>query len=237
MANTLFPNAHGTDGQNHSQTAHTILDEIIFRGNRLAEARKTELANLEGIFQELRMIMEQRGFRTLSLSLSGSPEPGQMEASVRVPVPAQGQAQGDSQDTGGGNGGPNNRNAGNRFSDDISVGANISETAGRSRPASSSPAAATSRTWPGTTGLANTTNTMTAAEHIGPKTATEALSMPLAGGGDGTGLTPQPSPAIFPLTPSGGGGDAVSSNLDFLDTIGISSHEFLSIVDQIGNHE
>ena len=228
MANTLFPHAHGTDGQNHSQIVHGILGQIIFRGNRLAEARKTELANLEDLFRELRLRMEQRGFRTLSLSLPDTPEPTQVEASIQSPFPGRVQAQDNSQDTGAGSGGPNNSNSGNHFSDNISVGVDIGETPGRSRPSLSSPVAATSRTWPGTTGLANTSNTLTVAEEVDPETTAEALSMPLAA---------QPSPAIFPLTPSGGAGDTISSNLEFLDTIGISSHEFLSIVDQIGNHD
>ncbi|KZF24974.1 Zn(II)2Cys6 transcription factor [Xylona heveae TC161] len=60
MANTLFPNM--IDGQNtYSQDAHSILDEIICKGNRVAEVRKQELIYLEGLFQQLATRVDRRG--------------------------------------------------------------------------------------------------------------------------------------------------------------------------------
>ncbi|GAD93971.1 Zn(II)2Cys6 transcription factor [Paecilomyces variotii No. 5] len=66
MANSLFPNA--LNGENYSQEAHSILDEMIYKGNRLAAARKTELTHLEMLFQELAVRIERRGIQTLTLS-------------------------------------------------------------------------------------------------------------------------------------------------------------------------
>lgn len=69
MANTLFP--HASDGQSYSRETHLILDEMIYKGNRLAGTRKEELAHLEGLFRELEARIERRGLQTLTLS---SPE-------------------------------------------------------------------------------------------------------------------------------------------------------------------
>lgn len=65
MANTLFPQA--CDSETHSQVAHAILDEMIYKGNRLAEARKAELNHLEMLFGELAARIERRGLQTLTL--------------------------------------------------------------------------------------------------------------------------------------------------------------------------
>lgn len=80
MANSLFPNA--LDGENYSQEAHSILDEMTYKGNRLAAARKTELTHLEMLFQELALRIERRGLRTLSLS---SPEQNREGAETEDP--------------------------------------------------------------------------------------------------------------------------------------------------------
>ncbi|KAJ5355331.1 uncharacterized protein N7496_012543 [Penicillium cataractarum] len=66
IANSLFPKA--TDKDNFIEEAHNVLDEMIFKGNRLATARKTELAHLEGLFAELTVRVEQYGLQTLSLA-------------------------------------------------------------------------------------------------------------------------------------------------------------------------
>ena len=70
MGNTLFPPDTG-DTQYH-QMAHSILDEMIASGNRVAEIRKNELQRLESLFQELDNRVKQEGLRTLTLpTLSG----------------------------------------------------------------------------------------------------------------------------------------------------------------------
>ena len=66
MATTLFP--HAAEGQSYSTEAHAILDDMIYRGNRLATARKTELTHLEGLFRELGARIERRGLQTLTLA-------------------------------------------------------------------------------------------------------------------------------------------------------------------------
>lgn len=66
MAKTLFP--HATEGQGYSEQAHSIFDEMVFKGNKLAAARKTELSHLEGLFQELAVRIERYGLQTLALT-------------------------------------------------------------------------------------------------------------------------------------------------------------------------
>ncbi|KNG91257.1 Zn(II)2Cys6 transcription factor [Aspergillus nomiae NRRL 13137] len=66
MADTLFP--HSTEGQNYSEEVHAILDEMIYKGNRLAAVRKGELAHLETLFKDLATRIERRGLQTLTLS-------------------------------------------------------------------------------------------------------------------------------------------------------------------------
>ncbi|UNI17497.1 hypothetical protein JDV02_003837 [Purpureocillium takamizusanense] len=66
MANALFPNLD--DGPTSSQEAHAILDEMVFKGNRVAAMRKSELAHLETLFGELAKRAERRGLQTLTLS-------------------------------------------------------------------------------------------------------------------------------------------------------------------------
>lgn len=69
MANTLFP--PGTGSRSYGQIAHSILDEMILSGNRVAEARKRELIRIEGLFQELARRVEQEGLRILTLADQG----------------------------------------------------------------------------------------------------------------------------------------------------------------------
>ncbi|KAL5361712.1 fungal-specific transcription factor domain-containing protein [Aspergillus floccosus] len=73
MANALFPPA---DDYTYSRTAHSILDEMIRGGNRVAEARKTELRCIEGLFEEFAQRIEQGGLRVLTLSGPGHADGG-----------------------------------------------------------------------------------------------------------------------------------------------------------------
>lgn len=66
IANSLFPSA--TDEHDYHQEAHSILDEMIFKGNKLAAARKEELSHLEGLFSELTARVERYGLQTLTLT-------------------------------------------------------------------------------------------------------------------------------------------------------------------------
>ncbi|KAE8346229.1 hypothetical protein BDV24DRAFT_176278 [Aspergillus arachidicola] len=72
MASTLFP--HAAEGQTYSQEVHAILDEMIYKGNKLAAVRKGELAHLELLFKELVTRIERRGLQTLTLSSSPETE-------------------------------------------------------------------------------------------------------------------------------------------------------------------
>ena len=65
MANTLFP--HATEHNTFSEEAHSIFDEMICKGNRLASSRKTEFAHLEGLFRELVTRTKQHGIPRLTL--------------------------------------------------------------------------------------------------------------------------------------------------------------------------
>lgn len=77
MANTLFPHTtEGPDGQGYSEQAHSVFDEMVFKGNRLAAARKTELTHLEGLFQELAVRIERHGLQTLALTTPQTTEDG-----------------------------------------------------------------------------------------------------------------------------------------------------------------
>ncbi|KAL2848218.1 fungal-specific transcription factor domain-containing protein [Aspergillus pseudodeflectus] len=68
MANTLFPLEVESQGQDFSADAHAIVDEMIAKGNKLAAARKTELAHLETLFRELAARIERYGLQTLTLA-------------------------------------------------------------------------------------------------------------------------------------------------------------------------
>lgn len=79
MANTLFPPAN--DSETYTQLAHSILDEMIYKGSRLADARKAELGHLETLFRELAARIERRGLQTLTLF---SPDQYEVEANERT---------------------------------------------------------------------------------------------------------------------------------------------------------
>lgn len=149
MANALFP--HLAEEQDSTEAAYTILDEMIAKGNRVAEVRKRELLNLKQLFGELAIRVQERGLRTLTLP-------------------------------------------------DFNV---------VSAPPDSNPH-----------------NHPQAQAHVGnlqfpvtPSTNSEMTGPPVSGHGQAS---------IVP--------DAqIPCNVEFLDNIGISSYEFLSIIDQMGN--
>lgn len=76
MANTLFPSVG--DGQISSQEAHSLLDIMISKGNKIAGVRKAELAHLETLFMELALRIETQGLQPLTLAMPKPMEiPGQ----------------------------------------------------------------------------------------------------------------------------------------------------------------
>lgn len=66
MANALFP--HLDDCHTYYQRAHSILDEMVSKGNKVAEMRKLELIHLETLFGELSKRVERSGLQTLGLT-------------------------------------------------------------------------------------------------------------------------------------------------------------------------
>lgn len=82
MATTLFP--HSTAGYEYSEQAHSVFDEMIFKGNKLATARKTELSHLEELFRDLAMRIESHGMQTLTLT---TPEHLQCSENPISPLP------------------------------------------------------------------------------------------------------------------------------------------------------
>ncbi|KAF7595575.1 hypothetical protein BBP40_005610 [Aspergillus hancockii] len=84
MANALFP--HAAEGQTYSEEAHSILDEMIYKGNRLAAVRKAELTHLEILFRELAARIERRGLKTLTLSSPIQDNPENCPSEVSSPV-------------------------------------------------------------------------------------------------------------------------------------------------------
>lgn len=66
MANALFPDA--VDGPASAQEAHSILDQMIVNGNKVAKVRKEELVHIEGLFLEVAARAEMNGLRPLTLS-------------------------------------------------------------------------------------------------------------------------------------------------------------------------
>lgn len=74
MAKTLFPATVNDDSS--AAQAHTIIDEMISKGNRIAQARKDELTRLESLCQDLVMQSEQRGLQILNLTYPVESEHG-----------------------------------------------------------------------------------------------------------------------------------------------------------------
>lgn len=90
MARTLFP--HETEGQIDSPDAHSILDEMIYKGNRLAAVRKADLDHLQILFRELASRIERRGLQTLTLSSPNQPPNSQVPESRFIEAPPTSQA-------------------------------------------------------------------------------------------------------------------------------------------------
>ncbi|KAL7621984.1 hypothetical protein AAE478_007485 [Parahypoxylon ruwenzoriense] len=65
MANALFPGV--VDYQGCRESAHQILDDLSLRGNRVAQARRSELCYLENLYQELVAQVQQQGHQMLHL--------------------------------------------------------------------------------------------------------------------------------------------------------------------------
>lgn len=86
MASTLFPGV--ADDQCYAQHAHKFLDEMIHKGNRVAEVRKAELVHLETLCQELAAHSERRGLQTLTLEAQDEPESisSSMDPQSSVPI-------------------------------------------------------------------------------------------------------------------------------------------------------
>lgn len=66
MASALFPEAF--DGKASAQEAHSILNQMISNGNKVAKVRKEELLHLEGLFHEVAARAESSGLQPLSLT-------------------------------------------------------------------------------------------------------------------------------------------------------------------------
>ncbi|KAL4884849.1 hypothetical protein BJY04DRAFT_214731 [Aspergillus karnatakaensis] len=141
MAGALFPNV--TESQTCIRDAYAILDQMVQRGNKLAAARKSELVQLEKLFQEMCARIERRGLEAMLLPEPALLEPTSLDHSLRLDQ-----------------------------HDDV-------------------------------TGLSG------------------SLSIPLS----------------LPADPSSPSVLAQAPNMDFLDSIGISSYEFFSLVNQIGHPE
>ena len=91
MANAVFP---GTDEHDYAQLTMALLDEMINRGNKVAEVRKSELMHLQTLCQELAMQSERHGLETLTLAVpeglemqsdTAAAEEAQQERSVAPP--------------------------------------------------------------------------------------------------------------------------------------------------------
>ncbi|KAM0327639.1 hypothetical protein ACHAQA_005932 [Verticillium albo-atrum] len=80
MADALFPSV-AEDARGHSQAAHSIIDDMISKGNKVAAVRKADLTQLEDLCRELAAQSDARGLQTLTLlglddSISGSSQAG-----------------------------------------------------------------------------------------------------------------------------------------------------------------
>lgn len=74
MSSTLFPSSIPEDQRAAQAQAHSCLDEMVSKGNRVAEVRKAELAHLESLCREMALYSEQRGLQTLTLDDFGGAE-------------------------------------------------------------------------------------------------------------------------------------------------------------------
>lgn len=73
MARAMFPTA--VDEQDYIQQAHTIVNEMISKGNRIAQARKTELLRLESLLEEFVTRSNRHGLQVFDLSCPDVWEP------------------------------------------------------------------------------------------------------------------------------------------------------------------
>ncbi|KAF0318009.1 hypothetical protein GQ607_014794 [Colletotrichum asianum] len=88
IANALFPSTTEIDGPAHGREAHAILDDMIHKGNSVAEVRKAELAHLEFLFNEFAMRVNQPDIqpsRPLVRSVQLRPFPSIWESSTAGP--------------------------------------------------------------------------------------------------------------------------------------------------------
>lgn len=88
IANALFPSTTEIDGPAHGREAHAILDDMIHKGNSVAEVRKAELTHLEFLFNEFAMRVNQpdvQPSRPLVRSLQLRPFPSIWESSTAGP--------------------------------------------------------------------------------------------------------------------------------------------------------
>ncbi|BCS30660.1 uncharacterized protein APUU_80963A [Aspergillus puulaauensis] len=82
MASALSPEAF--DGKASAQEAHSILDQMISNGNKVARVRKEELLHLEGLFHEVAARAESKGLQPLSLTTALGREVDPDEHGFRV---------------------------------------------------------------------------------------------------------------------------------------------------------
>lgn len=82
MASALFPEAF--DGKASAQEAHSILDQMISNGNKVARVRKEELLHLEGLFHEVAARAESKGLQPLSFTTALGREVDPDEHGFRV---------------------------------------------------------------------------------------------------------------------------------------------------------
>ncbi|KAI3558051.1 hypothetical protein CABS03_00127 [Colletotrichum abscissum] len=62
MAKALFPAVIGDDGLSQMEQTHNILDDMISKGNLVAEVRKAELVHLETLFREFTRRVRDQDF-------------------------------------------------------------------------------------------------------------------------------------------------------------------------------
>jgi proline utilization trans-activator len=67
MAGAIFPDM-GDSQPFNQRDAHILIDDLVQKGNRVAEARKAELVFLETAFQEFTRRVQQQGLQTMSWS-------------------------------------------------------------------------------------------------------------------------------------------------------------------------
>ncbi|KAM0537553.1 hypothetical protein ACHAP9_004101 [Verticillium nonalfalfae] len=70
MADALFPSV-AEDARGHSQAAHSIMDDMMAKGNKVAATRKEDLTQLEDLCRELAARTDARGLQMLTLTLPG----------------------------------------------------------------------------------------------------------------------------------------------------------------------